>query len=79
MRQDMITQAVPHADPEFIRSLERLPDPPPAAFEKVMRALPRLHDIFLRQRAAAVNGDKDAFLKLVDEQIAFIKAADLEA
>lgn len=76
MRRDAVTQAVPHADPDFLRTMERLPDPPPGAFENVMRALPKLHELFLRKRKAAAENDVTAFDRVVDEEVRLIEEAE---
>ena len=72
MRQDIITQAVPNADPEFLRTLERLSDPPPGVYERVMKVLPRLHEIFLQKRNASLRGDAEAFRKFIEQEVDLI-------
>ena len=78
MRPDTITQAVPHADPEFLQAMERLPEPPPGVYERVMKSLPDLHSLFLRKRQAARNGDQDEFMRLVQEEVNLIAAWDAQ-
>jgi len=75
MRPDIITQAVPHADPDFLRIMESLPDPPSGIFEKVMAILPQLHELFLRKRKAASRSDEPALTRIVDEETALIRDA----
>jgi len=69
MRADVITQAVPDADPEFIQILGRLPDPPAGMFEKMLKLLPKLHEIFLAKRAADRSGDKEEFARLMQKEL----------
>lgn len=68
MRQDLIIQAVPEADPEFVRTLERLPDPPPGIYESVVVLLPQLHELFLRKRRAFAADDAAALSAILDEE-----------
>ncbi len=68
MRQDLIIQAVPEADPEFVRTLERLPDPPPGIYESVVVLLPQLHELFLRKRQAFAADDAAALSAILDEE-----------
>ena len=70
MRQYLITQIVPEADPEFVRTLERLPDPPSGIFEEAVGLLPRLHELFLRKRRAFAVDDAAALAAILDEETA---------
>ncbi len=69
MRADIITQAVPGADPEFIQILGRLPEPPAGVFEKIIKLLPRLHQIFLAKRSADRTGDEEEFARLMQKEL----------
>jgi len=73
MRQDIIIQAVPGADPEFVRTLERLPDPPPGIYERAVALLPKLHGLFLRKRRALAADDAAALAAVLDEETALLK------
>lgn len=72
MHQDIIVQAVPEADPEFVRTLEKMPDPPPGIYETVVRSLPRLHELFLRKRQAFAADDAAALAAILDEETALL-------
>lgn len=76
MRPDQIRSVVPLADPEFIRTFEQLPEPPPGAFEHVMQILPELHRLFLEKRAAAEKGDRALFINAVAAEVVLIEAMD---
>jgi hypothetical protein len=73
MRHDVITQIVPGADPEFVRTLENLPDPPPGIYEQVVKALPLLHGVFLRKREAFARDDAAALAGILDEEAELLK------
>jgi hypothetical protein len=76
MRRDTVTQVVLNADPDFLRIFEKLPEPPPAAYERVMRALPRLHEMFLLKRNAALKEDVEEFDRIVGQEIELIAQAE---
>jgi len=73
MRADIITQAVPHADPDFLRILDRIPDPSPDSYEISMRVLPRLHELFLEKREAASKNDGERFMKIVHAELKLLE------
>ena len=73
MRQDLIAQSVPHADPEFVRIMGALPDPSADVHEEIVRVLPELYELFSAKRAAAANNDRDAFLKIVEREARLIE------
>jgi len=75
MRADIITQAVPHADPDFLRIMGQLSDPPPGIYEKVMRLLPKLHELFLQKRQASEQGDIQAVAKIIDQETELMRQA----
>lgn len=72
MRQDIVIQIVPDADPEFVRTLEHLPDPPPGIYEQVVEVLPLLHGIFLRKREAFAKDDAALLARILDEETALL-------
>ncbi len=73
MRADIVTQAVPGADPEFIQILGRLPEPPAGVFEKLLKLLPKLHQIFLAKRSADRTGDEDEFARLMQKELDLVQ------
>lgn len=73
MRQDLITQVVPNADPEFIRIMGALPDPSADIHEQIVRLLPELYELFTAKRTAAAQNDREAFLKIVDREARLIE------
>jgi len=78
MRGDLITQIIPHADPDFIRVMEKFPDPPSEAYERALKYLPQLYDLFVQKREAAKRGDSQAFKRIVDQEIALLRQAELD-
>lgn len=73
MRADTILALLPQADPDFIRILASLPDPPPGAFEQVAKAIPELHRLFLHKREAARNNQTELFLETVEAEVALLQ------
>jgi len=78
MRGDLITQFIPHADPEFIRVMEKLPEPPPDAYERAVKYLPLIYELFMAKREAVAKGDTDKFKRVVDEEAALLRRAELD-
>ena len=76
MKKDLVIRAVPHADDEFIQVMERLPDPPEQASEKIFAFLQQLHDLFLKKRQAVKEGDHDKFLQLMEQEMLIIAELD---
>ncbi len=76
MKRDLIFRIVPDADPEFVRIMGDLPDPPTDAAKRMAAALPRMHKIFLQKKEAVKRGDKAAFSRLTEEEVALIKQMD---
>jgi hypothetical protein len=76
MRADLITQKVPNADPDFLRIVEKLSDPPPGSFERVMEALPKLYALFVEKREAARKNDRDVFMAIVEKEVALIREVE---
>ncbi len=75
MRSDIIAQTVPHADADFLRIMEQLPDPPSGIYEKVMKMLPKLHELFLQKRAAADRADEPGLSRIIEQETALIREA----
>lgn len=72
MHPDIINQAIPDADHEFVATLRRLPDPPAGSREKILETLPMLHELFLQKRQAAQNGDQVEFMRIVEREVELI-------
>jgi hypothetical protein len=72
MRQDLIAQAVPDVDLEFVRTMEKIPDPPPGIYEEVVGLLPRFHGLFLRKRQAFAADDAAVLAAILDEETALL-------
>ena len=75
MTSDTINQAVPNADPDFLRIMGNLPDPPAGIREKVMIILPRIHKLFLQKRIAAKKHDEPALSRIIDKETELIREA----
>lgn len=73
MRADTIYAIVPQADPEFVRILASLPDPPSALFEQAAELIPQIHELFLRKRDAARNNRTASFLEAVEAELALLQ------
>ncbi len=73
MRADTIHHVIPHADPTFLRLLERLPEPPPNSMEQVMHSLPRLHEIFLKLLAASNEHHGEQFMSQLQAQLKWLE------
>jgi len=74
MRPDLLANVVPNADPDFLRVMSRLPDPPPHAYEFVIAALPKLHALFLEKRDAVAKNDIPAFEKIIEEEVELLRS-----
>jgi hypothetical protein len=76
MNTDTIRKKIPNADPDFINIIGKLHDPSSKIFERVLNILPELHELFLKKREAAIRGDSDTFMKIVEEEVELISASE---
>lgn len=75
MSPEILNHAVPNADPDFLRIMGNLPDPPSGIFEKVLKLMPRLHELFLQKRNAAKRQDESALSDIIDQETELIQKA----
>ncbi|MBU1032731.1 MAG: hypothetical protein ABII13_03900 [Patescibacteria group bacterium] len=73
MKSEIILKQIPNADPEFLKIMEKQPEPSDEIREKVVDALPKLHDLFLKKRNAALCKDEQAFMSLVEQEVALLE------
>ncbi|MFA5184955.1 MAG: hypothetical protein WC551_00510 [Patescibacteria group bacterium] len=73
MSPEILNHAVPNADPDFLRIMGNLPDPPSGIFEKVLKLMPRLHELFLQKRSAARRQDEPAMSRIIDQETELIR------
>lgn len=75
MSPEILSQVVPNADPEFLRIMGSLPDPPSGIFEKVVKLMPQLHGYFLQKRLATQMQDEPALSRIIDQETELIREA----
>jgi hypothetical protein len=76
MRSELVYKAIPVPDPDFIAEMMQIPDPKPEDEEKILAALPKLQDFFIKKREAYNSRNAIAFHKILDEEIQFLQDFD---
>ncbi|MBI5654074.1 hypothetical protein HZC53_00240 [Candidatus Uhrbacteria bacterium] len=75
MSPEILSQKVPNADPDFLRIMGSLPDPPAGIYEKVLGLMPRLHALFLQKRTAADKKDEPELARIINQETDLIRDA----
>ncbi len=76
MRSELVYKAISMPDPDFIAEMMQMPDPKPEDEEKILNALPKLQNFFIRKREAYQKRDSVLFQKILVEEIDFLKEFD---
>ncbi len=76
MRRELIFLAVKTPDPVFVSEMLQMPDPKPEDEERVVRALGKLHEFFLKKKEAYQQRNAISFQKILDEEIRFLQDFD---
>jgi len=79
MRKELVFKAIAEPAPEFVAEMMQMPDPKPADEDKIINALPKLHDFFIRKRKAYQARDANTFQKILNEEILFLQKLDAMA
>lgn len=69
-------KSIPVPDPDFIAEMMQIPDPKPEDEEKIITALPKLQEFFLKKREAYHKRDMVTFQKILDKEIQFLQDFD---
>lgn len=75
MRREII-ETLTNPDPGFVRILEKVPDSKVEVERKIIHALPKLQDMYIRKREAFSNKDLAAFQLILAEEIQFVRDLD---
>ena len=76
MRDEIIFQAIKNPDPAFLDEMRRVPDPKPELEVEVVKALPILHDFFIKKREAFHKKDLQTFQQILQKEIMFVRTLD---
>jgi hypothetical protein len=76
MRRELIFLAVQTPDPIFVSEMLQMPDPKPEDEARVIKALAKLHEFFLKKRDAYQQRNAVNFQKILDEEIRFLQDFD---
>jgi len=60
-------------EPEFLRLLGEMPEPPFSVRGRIAEALPEINELFARKKQAVSDGDADAFDRITDEEVALLE------
>lgn len=76
MRSELVYKAIPVPDPDFLAEMMQMPDPKSEDEEKILNALPKLQNFFIRKRESYQKRDAILFQKILEEEIEFLKDFD---
>ncbi|MBD3281468.1 hypothetical protein GF391_01855 [Candidatus Uhrbacteria bacterium] len=76
MRTELVYQAISVPEPAFVAEMMQMPDPKPEDEAKILAALPKLQDFFIRKRDAYQKRDSITFQKILEEEIEFLQEFD---
>ncbi|MFZ6015356.1 MAG: hypothetical protein ACOYUZ_03295 [Patescibacteria group bacterium] len=76
MRSELVYKVIATPHPDFIAEMMKVPDPKPEDEERIVNALPKLHEFFLRKKDAYNKRDAVLFQKILEEEIEFLQEFD---
>lgn len=64
---------IDNPDPDFLRILAKMPEPPFGSQDEATKTLTELNALFVKKRQAAQDGDSAAFDRITDKEVRLLE------